>query len=90
MVISGKLWTERALFLVKFSDIRLELRNTANRALILVLLDFTGGRPGGGRTRDLQIRNLSLCPTELLAYGKAGKIPAINATIIPRLHSSCK
>lgn len=28
---------------------------------------FGDGRPGGGRTRDLQIRNLSLCPTELLA-----------------------
>ena len=25
------------------------------------------GRPGGSRTRDPQIRNLVLCPTELLA-----------------------
>ena len=48
---------------------------------------FAVGRPGGGRTRDLRIRNPTLCPTELQAYETdyfaffAG-VPAVRAALI--------
>ena len=56
-------------------------RNAASGSVISHLTGAKGtgsadGRPGGSRTRDPQIRNLVLCPSELLAYEPDGATAA--------------